>query len=372
MTKYKLQFSIIALIAIIFSFSFAFSFLTHAQEEDNIDNIKESRFQVTNNEDYNFASEKTEFKSGDTITFDKMMNGERIGFAKDIIVNGLTEKNLVVAGGKIEINGDVNGSLFVAGEIIIINGNVKGNIYSAGSEVYINSEVVDGDIFVAAANNFIPSEITAPKLHLSNPNRETYTKGSVTKISDSKFATTKYADAVPQLDNRFKAAMIVWKIVGIISAVLFVYLLLVLFKSHYSKISGLLSSGNYADLILKAVIGFCLVIGLWIGSFILLFTGLGTLPALFIMLLLLIAWMYCYFISYYLVGSFVSKWLPGFADHRIVIAIVGVLVMVILSMIPIIGMLANILHTGLGFAVFAKFIMDKFQSIQNPTQESIE
>lgn len=308
-------------------------------------------------EEYNLDTDYTNITAKQEVKDQANVTKERIAFGQDVVITGSTEKNLIVAGGKVEINGNVEGSLFVAGAVVIVNGKVNGNLYAAGSEVYLNSEVT-GDVFLAAANNYIGSSIKESQLHASNSTRMDYTT-KVTSINDSRFDSVNYSQSA----SNFVAGMIVlgilFKILMFISTLLFGILLAWFLGKKLNMVESTISMTSIGDFFLKALIGTLVMFGIWIASFALLFTGIGTLIAIVTILIMILATIFFHFVGYYVVGSYIGRLVPALSSHKILKMVIGILVMGVLSIIPIVGGIAGIIHYLISIWAFGMMITQR-------------
>ena len=97
----------------------------------------------------------SEFKSGDelVITKDEVINDDIYFAGSSVIVEGTINGDLVAAGGEIKVTGTINGGIIAAGGSILVNGNVTGDIRAAGGEVRIGGDV--GDNVLAFTGQFV-------------------------------------------------------------------------------------------------------------------------------------------------------------------------------------------------------------------------
>lgn len=92
-------------------------------------------------------------KVGNTIDIAGNVNGDVIVAGNSITISGDVAGDVIAAGSTIRILGEVGGSIRVVGSAIEINSEVKHNVWAVGSTVVINEDASVGwDVFSAGAN----------------------------------------------------------------------------------------------------------------------------------------------------------------------------------------------------------------------------
>ncbi len=102
-----------------------------------------------------------QFKSGDSLTFDKATSIEETVFVSGNNINFDSKLNgdLICAGRNITITGDITGDIICAGQNIKVSGKVDGNIRVMGQSIYIeglvsrNLSVLGQDLTLSSKSN---------------------------------------------------------------------------------------------------------------------------------------------------------------------------------------------------------------------------
>ncbi len=92
---------------------------------------------------------KSSFFVDEKVNIATKENSNLFILSNNVEVNNDVNGNIYAGGNKIIISGNINGDLFLAGNEITINGTVLGNIHSASAFLTINSNV-KGDIYSAS------------------------------------------------------------------------------------------------------------------------------------------------------------------------------------------------------------------------------
>jgi cytoskeletal protein CcmA (bactofilin family) len=89
------------------------------------------------------------YVSAGTVQIDGRIDGDLIVAGGTVTVNGPVNGNLIAAGGNLTLNGEVAGDLFAGGGTVITGGNVRRSVRVGGGQVTVGSQV-GRDLLVGA------------------------------------------------------------------------------------------------------------------------------------------------------------------------------------------------------------------------------
>ncbi len=344
------------------------------------------------------AFAQTNFSSGNTVLLPKEQNVTNDYFAagSTVILDGTVNGDAYIAGGNIAINGTVNGDVLAAGGNISINGHVTGNVRAVGGQIAVAGNIgrnvsvagstislqypakVTGSVVAAASNLSLlaPTEkditIAARQVSIDtliNGNvtgavgqmdilpgtkimgKLTYWSNSPAQIAQftvkngityhhTRWDTQKASQPTfnTAATGFFAGFGIIWSLVSLITSFVLGLILLRFFPVSMQQISTTLTTKPWASM----GIGFLTVILLPIAFVTLLFTIIGIpLAIILLIVFILFALLNGIFISY----AIGKKLLPRKNSLALV---VGIVINGIISCIPVIGWIWNILTFFIG------------------------
>ena len=300
------------------------------------------------------------YVAGGNVIIDTTVNGDVIVAGGNVTVRG-TAQNVRAAGGQVTISGTVEKNLTAMGGNITLSdqAQLKGSMVSAGGTIILNApvgkgatlaggnitvgETVDGNMNAATGNL-----VLLPQAKI-NGNLQ-YTSEKKADIAQDASVSGKITQHIPvQEEQKGETAMgigiglMVLKIIDLL-AILILGLLLVLLVPNYLKsVSKNITIKTWVSL----GIGFvALIIGPFI--FVLLLMTIIGIPLAFIFLCLyFIAVYFAKILAIYFIGDKISDTF----DNKLqmgVIFILGFIIYAILSIIPVIGVIADFLLLLLG------------------------
>lgn len=344
------------------------------------------------------AFAQTNFSSGNTVLLPKEQNVTNDYFAagSTVILDGTVNGDAYIAGGNIAINGTVNGDVLAAGGNISINGHVTGNVRAVGGQIAVAGNIgrnvsvagstislqypakVTGSVVAAASNLSLlaPTEkditIAARQVSIDtliNGNvtgavgqmdilpgtkimgKLTYWSNSPAQIAQftvkngityhhTRWDTQKASQPTfnTAATGFFAGFGIIWSLVSLLTSFVLGLILLRFFPVSMQQISTTLTTKPWASM----GIGFLTVILLPIAFVTLLFTIIGIpLAIILLIVFILFALLNGIFISY----AIGKKLLPRKNSLALV---VGIVINGIISCIPVIGWIWNILTFFIG------------------------
>ncbi len=243
--------------------------------------------------------------------------------------NANVERDLYVAGEKININSNIGRNAYLSGRSIIINGRVNGNVTAYGENVTIgDNAVITGTL--------------------------KYSEDSELTISDSATVGEKVVEKNPKVSINTTKSNFISKVTNTffdLANILLIGLLIMLFMPKtFEKIKEM-----KANSILKSLgFGFLTLIAVPIASIVLLITVVGISTSIIALLF--------YFVSIYLSTVFASYYLANLAignklNNKYLLFVIGAFLLSVLKLIPFIGTLVSIcsLLIGLGLIVILLF-----------------
>lgn len=100
-------------------------------------------------------------RAAETVTVNGEVNGDVWVAGQDVEVNGKVHGNVYAAGNKVIIKGEVSGSIHAAASTVEIEGTIGGSVYAAGSEVTLkDSSKVGGAVALAGSKVQLGGDIT--------------------------------------------------------------------------------------------------------------------------------------------------------------------------------------------------------------------
>lgn len=313
------------------------------------------------------------YVAGGSVFVNSATTGDLYAAGGNLTIEGTVEQDLVVAGGTITVNGTVGGDVRVAGGNVTINSKVGGDLVVAGGTVIVSEKgSVGGDAMVAGGTvNFDGAvganmKIRAGEVTINSPvfgtvdvvADKSLTFGSKAAIAGSikykgtQEAVVKDGAAISHVDfqkeegrgdrghgaGRMLAGIITLaffvKIVGII---LFGLLLLKI----YPRTTRTLVQNMRANPWHNMLLGFVGLIVMPIAAVILMITLVGIYVAFLVLLVWLILALITSVIACIYAGAWVIKMINKKSEMVVdwQALVVGTVVLVIISIVPILGVL---------------------------------
>jgi hypothetical protein len=356
-----------------------------------------------------FASEKTKII---VLPENQTVNSDYFAFAQRVELNGTVNGDAYVAGGIVIINGTVNGDLLTAGGMVTISGKINGDVRVAGGNIQLTGANITGNLTLGGGNAIIDkttqikgsivagsgnmqifapigkgallgggsvliansiggdTKIATEDLSLASDaslsGNLTYISGNELQMSDGasvsgqivrqlppdKSFDEKNNDFAKKATAAFTGILIAIKLIDLFWLTIFGLLIIIFFPNFTTKT---------ADYINKKI-GWALLIGLValllipILGIILFITIVGIPIALVLMLLFVLIFWIGRIFAIFALGKFVIGKISTKNDSKPLAYLVGVLIYLLLSLIPIIGSLTTIIVSlsGVGAMLFTK------------------
>lgn len=342
---------------------------------DSEENIFINKSQVV---DYNF------WRTGNTIDISGQMNKDVVVYAKNVVVDGVIEGDLIAVASQVIVNGNVNGNIRVIAEEVRINGPVGKNLTAVTEKLDVNNSVGWGITSYANEFNLNYEQTANVNVFGQQLNINKSVEGSVW-LNALKRGLIKFADdvnisgnliysninfienldkvsvsgqkqAIPSFNFGMSEAgwnsiYLFTKIIAFLSTFILGYLVLRFYKTFTVKISYLVTK-DYINSFSWGVI--LMVVIPFIAGF-LLVTGVGV----SVSVTLISLYIACYFLAKIFVGLAIGVWLLKkeiFKAKLVLPFFLGLLVVYVLTSIPYIGSLMNIILTGTGFGALLKML----------------
>lgn len=105
-------------------------------------------------------SHKNLYVAGGQVTVDANTKGDLTAAGGMVNVTGNVEQEALIAGGNLNVSGSIGGTMRIAGGNVTINGPVNGDLAAAGGNINISSKAtVSGDLMVAGGSVVVSSPV---------------------------------------------------------------------------------------------------------------------------------------------------------------------------------------------------------------------
>lgn len=307
------------------------------------------------------------FVSGGTVVIDAQVNGDIVVVGGDITINYTVTGDVIAAGGQIEINGEVTGDVFAAGGFVTIKGDVgervvaaggvvelKGSaekVMLAGGTVTIGSEsVIEKYAFVSGGtvnnNGTVQGDMFVGAETFSN-------KGTVS-------GEIHYEEPPPVMEG------LAWVgfLLGIVIKIGF-FILGLIFIKLMPKLFFAIQNEVKTSWLVRLILGFVLLIVTVIvcvlcGITIILLPLAGVLALLFVLALM---------VSGIVVSYALGEWLLKLLKvemHWAGAFTLGFFIVSVLTMIPWVGFLIQLVVVSLGFGAIFYTVKNNWSTITAP------
>ena len=132
---------------LLISLAFSFIIFAHSAQafEVKVDNsVKLNKEEIADGNVYASCSD---------MTIDGTVNGDLVALCKNITINGTVNGDLIAFSNNITINGEIKGSARIAGTNLNVNGQIDHNINAFGTEINLSpNSTVGWDVLVAGVN----------------------------------------------------------------------------------------------------------------------------------------------------------------------------------------------------------------------------
>jgi hypothetical protein len=279
------------------------------------------------------------FGAGNTINVESTID---YGFLAGnmININNTTNNDLFLAGNMINITKDaqVKRDLYLAANSIAIDTDVAGRIYAAANEITLEDITINGNAYIAASKINIVGKVTI--------------NGSLNYNSGTTIVGKKNLDVdqinITKVEKDNTLSKIYSTIINIISLILIAVIINLLLPNIYKNIDKKIASNK----VLKDLgVGLLAFIVVPIIAIILAFTVVG-IPLTFITLAIYVITAYlCTITSSILLGNLINTKLFKQDDNFYLNAIMGIIIVQLLSLIPYVGSLIELFFSLTGFGI---------------------
>lgn len=293
------------------------------------------------------------------------INGLLFQFGNQIETHASSEYNFVF-GNKIELQGNTKRDTFTLGNSINIKQEAKlgGGFYAAGDSVEIQSDI-NGDLAIFARQIDIAENVKIDgqiNLYADEVNfgKNVSVSGNIIYNEDAKLNGYANISHTGKLESYHQTVyepdattILTQKLFSTATLIIVTVIMIYLFPKIYPKIKRIFT--NSSEIVKSGVIGFGILIFIPVLSIILLLSVIGA-PISVLMLAL-------YFIGIYLSQAFTGIWLGHLIttglikakSNPYIEALVGIIVLAILSLVPYIGYTTGLISliVGLGLIIYA-------------------
>ncbi len=248
--------------------------------------------------------------------------------------------NVFIAGGQVDINeySVIAGDVYVAGGMVTIGGEIKGKLHVSGGKVILNG-IVDGNT-VIDAEDFAMGEDAKVLGDLKYIAKERLADNGEENVS-GKVDFTKFEDmTVPAVDIG-KAAWI-GQISGWLIGVVMMFVVGLLFVLLFKKFSDSISQNYVKKMGWSLLIGLLMWIVIPVLSIIVMITVVGIPLGIMMLLAYGIVWYLAKVMAGLAVGSLILSRKSDKAGSMILSLAIGLLITELISVIPFVGWLFDL------------------------------
>ena len=311
------------------------------------------------------------FIAGNVVNVNSYINGTSFVAGNTIKLAGEADYSFV-AGNTLDINGYVAKDLFAAGQNIHIKDVNLRSIYAAAKVIDINADLenlyLSGDT-ITLKGNYSNVSIAADKLIIDGEISGTLKINSSCEIeaTDDTFVFNKeeYNDKVDvepaALILGVTIACIIAKLIAFVNALIIGVIIITLFKNGVKNLSEV--NGNASNTVIKALIGFGLLVGVPVASLMLLFTGFASVLGIIMCVLYAIALYVSTIIASIFIGSKLFKNMNVYLSYIIVL-----IMFTLISFIPVIGALVKFIMLIIGLGLMLDFFKSRVEIKEVPVE----
>ncbi len=322
-----------------------------------------------------YAVESIRGQDGKIVTIEHNVYDDLIVSGSQIIINGTIYGDLFAAGGEIIINGNIGGDAYIAGGNVIINGQIKGGLVIAAGHATITGRTdkiiaACGDLstkghtdkIIAAAGKVTmgPTSLVNRYAYISSGSFENQgvIKGELNltteeliqrgSVGSFKYQRSNIGGLGRAFFEGIRSIFTVFSILASIGMLVLGILIILLFPKPFFRVEKEVEK----DPVLRTLIGFLLIIATIIALLILAVTIVGLPIVAIIGTLFLAALITSVLFVSYCTGNFITKKL-NIKTSDVGIFIIGFVILTILKLIPVLGLIVNVVVVSLGFgAIF--------------------
>jgi cytoskeletal protein CcmA (bactofilin family) len=287
----------------------------------------------------------------------KSGNGVMAG-CMDLSVDGVITGNSYVGCKSFHLadTASINGNLFIACAKLRIDGALKGNLYAAAGEIVIN-DTIKGDV-TAYGGRVIIGDKGRINGNLTYSSKERLSDQELARVTGAIVVDEKHAFGGHREFPKAKAAMkTVGAIIGLALFVSFVVVgCLLLLVPVFRRLEEKLPERTFWSTALRGLVPLLM----YPAAVVLCVVMVVTIPFAFVLLLAALPLLFvAHVIGSTLAGQYLVTKLKWNVQKRHYHFLIGALAGAILSAIPVIGCLAFILISSLGFGVYLSFVLSK-------------
>lgn len=325
------------------------------------------------------------------MTIDGTVNGDIIALCQKIVINGTVEGDVIAFGQNIEINGEVKGNARLAGPQITINGVIGHNVNALGNDIkFTKNSAIKWDVLVAGVNGNFDGNIdgnlhglistasisgkVGRNINLTFDNTSTPTgdnfiitkdaviAGNINYTSTKDLKLESISSVSGQINKDVKKDTTnpnawLWMIFYKLSSLILIALVVLSLKKESLTMAVSKIDNKYWQSLLM---GLAALILTPLVIILLMLTIVGIPLALIILAIYLSAILLStIFGAYYLGEIFFKKLLKIKKINNYGLAVLGLIIFTLLSVIPFIGWMVSFLTIILGLGSILLIIKDK-------------
>jgi hypothetical protein len=290
--------------------------------------------------------------SGDVVNIDSPVDDDIFAAGNVVNINAPVT-SATIAGSSLNVNAPVNGDLFAAGGQVLLNSNVSGKAVVAGGNVNFRGTVGRNALVTGGQVRLLPGAVIGRDAFIAGG--DVYNGGRVAGNLTVRANTFQNPGSAGNVDFRRvdtnrteeRQAARGFDIFGLL--IILGYLIVGLVLLRY--VPGLFTAVDREvrdSPVIKAVVGFILMIAAFIAITIVAITVIGLPIAIISLLVLIVALM--------LTGTFVSfglgRWIGAMLKLRygdMALFVIGFVVLNILFILPFVGWVVGLISMSLGF-----------------------
>ena len=267
-----------------------------------------------------------------------------------ISINENVEYDLFVAGNDVNIGSDsvLNRDVYIAANSVKINADIKRNIYIACNVLDVSGVTIKGNLRTSASNIIMDKDTKID-------GKFTYYDSAIIEGKDAATINKTNILSSETVEVKTFQSKLQDFIITLISSYLTLFFLIVCLPGVNKLIKKYKISPD--DVAKKSLIGVCILVGVPIASLIFMISAVMLPLGLCSIALYCVAVYISSLVTSYIVGIQLAKPLKITNDY--LIALVGLLVVKLLSIVPIIGVFVSLVAMLMGLAVIVKLITKK-------------
>ncbi|HNX39073.1 MAG TPA: hypothetical protein PKK11_00710 [Methanothrix sp.] len=293
--------------------------------------------------------------SGETVSIDREVGDDVLAAGSMVSVNAPVD-SVIAMGGTVNINAPVKGDVIAAAGQVFVNADVGGKVVAAGGNVQLGGDIGTNLLAAGGTVNVLPGKTVGRDALLAGDNvvNAGHVNGTLT-VSATRFNNTGLAGRVDyhrieEQSGKKEAEMYKtgFSILGLLSLIGYFILGLILVR-YLPGAFRIVDEQLRDSALFKTLLGFVMIIASFIALLLVAMTVVG-LPIALISSLLIFA-------ALLLSGTFVSyslgRWIgqrTGKLKSDLAYFALGFVILNLLYLLPLVGGLASLIATSLGFA----------------------